>query len=273
MRAIRDAPLIYLPSSWRALTRYVFAMGLSGVVAGVLVGGVGGRLVMRGSSLLSPAVSGTGVRTEQSFRIGEVTLDGSIELVIFVGIFAGFFGAAYYAITRPWLMWIGKWHGAAFGVLLFAIGSATSDALNPDNVDFFLLDNLPLIVLMFLVLFVLFGVTIAWLYGWFDRRLPEAEGAIAGVYLLASIFSLIFLGSAMGLLVTGQGCDCDAPVVSAVAFVALAAVTIGMWAFRQAADGSRVMKALTTIGWASLSLAFVAGAVRAISDISDILAR
>lgn len=268
-----DAPLKHLPASWRALTRSVVAVGLSGVVAGVLIGGVGGRLVMRASSLLSPAVSGRGIRTEQGFRIGEVTLDGSIDLVVFIGIFSGLFGAVYYAITRPWLKWMGRWHGAAFGVLLFAIGNATSDVLNPDNIDFFLLDNVAVIVLMFFVLFVLFGVLTAWLYDWFDRRLPEPgnSGPIVGVYGAASLFSLIFFGGAMVMLVTGQGCDCDTPLVSGFAFVVLAAATIGM-SVRRASGRFGAFKTLTAIGWIALSVAFIAGAIRALSDIADILA-
>jgi len=267
------SPPTHLPSSWRALTRFIFTVGLAGIGAGVLVGGVGGRLVMRASSLLSPDVSGTGVRSEQGFRVGEVTLEGSIELVVFIGIFSGLFGAVYFAITRPWLMWAGKWHGAAFGLFLFAIGSAISDVLNRDNIDFVVLDNITVIVLLFFALFVLFGITIAWLYGWLDRRLPKPDDTspMAVIYALASLLSLMFVGGALMMLVTDEGCDCNPSLVSGMAFAVLAAVTVALWAVHQTSGGSRAQKVLTTIGWAALAVAFVAGAVRAISDIADII--
>ena len=228
---------------------------------------------MRASSLLSPDVSGTGVRSEQGFRVGEVTLEGSIELVVFIGIFTGLFGAVYFAITRPWLIWTGKWHGAVFGLLLFAIGSATSDVLNPDNIDFVVLDNIPVIVLLFFALFVLFGITIAWLYGWLDRRLPKPDDSspMAAVYALASLLSLMFVGGALVLLLNSD-CDCDPPLVSGTAFIILAATTVALWAVTRTTGNSRAVKMLTSIGWAALTVAFAAGAVRAISDIADIIA-
>jgi hypothetical protein len=269
------SPSTHLPASWRALTRSIFTVGLAGLGAGLLVGGVGSRLVMRAASLLSPDVSGTGVRSEQGFRVGEVTLEGSIELLVFIGIFTGLFGAVYFAITRPWLMWAGKWHGAAFGLVLFAIGSATSDVFNPDNRDFVVLDNIPVIVLLFFALFVLFGVTIAWLYGWLDRRLPSSDdsGPMVAVYALASLLSLIIVAGAFAMLVTDEGCDCNPPLVAGSAFLVLAAATVALWAVARFTNGgSKVMSALTTVGWASLTVAVVAGAVRAISDISDIIA-
>ncbi len=268
-----DSQSRHLPTSWRALIRSIFAVGLSGVAAGLLVAGLGGRLVMRVSSLLSPDVSGTGIRSEQGFRVGEVTLEGSIELLIFIGIFSGLFGAVYFAIARPWLMWAGRWHGAAFGLLLFAIGSATSDVINPDNRDFFILDNVPVILLLFFALFVLFGVTIAWLYGWLDRHLPaDGAGSMIVVYALASFFSLTIVAGALVMAVTSEGCDCDAPVVSGSAYIILAAATVALWVVRRKTPGSRAVNVLITIGWTSLAVAFIAGAVRAISDISDILA-
>jgi FtsH-binding integral membrane protein len=230
---------------------------------------------MRASSLLSPEVSGTGALSDMGFRVGEVTLDGTIELVLFVGIFTGLFGAVYYAISRPWLMWAGEWRGAVFGLLLFAIGSATSDAVNPDNSDFVVLDNIPMIILLFFALFILFGVTVAWLHDWLDRRLPTAEGstAMVVVYTLASLVSLVFVGGAFVMLGTREGCDCDPPLVAGVAFMILAAVTVALWiASRSTNRGAKVMSALTTVGWVSLAIAFIAGAARAISDISEIIA-
>jgi hypothetical protein len=74
----------------------------------------------------------------------------------------------------------------------------------------------------------------------------------------------------MVMLVTSAGCDCDAPVVSGFAFVVLAAATIGM-SVRRVSGRLGAFKTLTGIGWIALSVAFIAGAIRALSDIADIL--
>jgi hypothetical protein len=263
-----------MPDSWPGLVRYVFAIGLAGLITGVLVAGIGSRLVMRLSSLISPDVSGTGVRTEQGFRVGEVTLSGTIELIVFVGIFTGLFGAVYYAVARPWLLRFGRWHGAAFGVLLFLIGSATSDVFNTDNPDFVILDMIPVTATAFIALFVLFGVVISTLFGWLDRRLPAAEGSkpMLGVYLIPTIFpGLFILPGAMVMLVTDEGCGCDPPIVAGVAFVVLAVITIALWFLGRRATEHRIVRGLVAVGWVSLAVAAIAGAWRAISDLAAII--
>ncbi|MEE9298839.1 MAG: hypothetical protein V3V29_07385 [Acidimicrobiia bacterium] len=271
MSARSSVPLRYLPTSLRALSRYFFAMGLAGVIAGVLVGGIGGRIVMRGATLVS---SIRGVRTEAGARVGEFTLEGTIEIVVFVGIFSGLFGAVFYAVTRPWLMWAGKWHGALFGIFLFAIGSATSDALNPDNRDFFLLDNNHLIVLMFFALFVLFGIAIAGLFSWLDRRLPRFDKAAPFIrveYVVATALGLPLLFGVVRGLITRELCECDPPLVAGIAFFVLTFVTIATWVLGQSDRNSRTAAAFRLAGWTALGVATLAGAIRALSDISEIV--
>ncbi len=85
-----------------ALVRHVAVAGIAGVVTGVIIGGVGGRIVMRVSAIAAPDRV-TGIRTENGFPIGDITLGGTLELVIFVGIFSGIVGAICYVITEPWL--------------------------------------------------------------------------------------------------------------------------------------------------------------------------
>lgn len=271
--AVLTTPADAMPDSWRGLVRYVFVVGLAGVMTGILVGGVGGRVVMRLSSLISPDVSGTGVRTEQGFRVGEVTLEGTIALVVFVGIFSGLFGAVYYAVARPWLLRFGQWQGVAFGLLLLLVGSATSDVFNTDNPDFVILDVIPLTVLAFVALFVLFGVVIAALFGWLDRRLPAVDGSrwMLGVSAISVLPGLLILPGAMVMLVTEQGCGCDPPLVAGGAFVALTVITIALWLLRRFGAGPRSARTLVVVGWGALAISVIAGAVRVLSDLAAII--
>ena len=55
--------------------------GISGVAAGIVVSGLGGRLVMRIAALLHP--DAVGALTENGNRIGDITVGGTLSLVLF----------------------------------------------------------------------------------------------------------------------------------------------------------------------------------------------
>jgi len=255
------------------LVRYVTVHGLAGLITGIVVGGAGGRLFMRvaGAAGGEPA---RGATTEAGFTVGEITLEGTIGLLIFVGIFVGIAGAALRVVFRPWLAWAGPWRGVAFGILLFALGSATSDVLNPDNVDFLILGNEALIVAMIVALFVGFGALVEPVSGWLDRHLPVADASrpfASGAYGVIAV-----LGVALGALLLVQAmftpstCDCDPPLVASIFVVVTAAGTLG-WtasAFSPSALLPRISRLLGLVG---LVGAPTAGLVRAIGDAAEIL--
>src|SRR3972149_10574758 len=73
----------------------------AGAVAGLLVGGLGGRLVMR---ILAVAEDGNRrITTDAGFVSGTFSLSGTMELVGFVTVFTGFAGGALYVLVRRWL--------------------------------------------------------------------------------------------------------------------------------------------------------------------------
>ncbi len=73
------------------------AMGLlSGAVAGVIVGGIGSRIVMRILAVVNNELSG--IPTENGNIVGEITVGGTLGLLIFGGIFAGIIGGLFYAV-------------------------------------------------------------------------------------------------------------------------------------------------------------------------------
>ena len=96
------------------LIRHVGIIGIAGVSLGLLVGGIGGRIVMRIAAIVAPD-NVQGALTENENIIGDITVGGTIELLIFVGILGGGVGAVAYVISDRWLRWTGILKPIAFG--------------------------------------------------------------------------------------------------------------------------------------------------------------
>lgn len=252
--------------------RHIAVVGLAGGSAGLLVGGIGGRIFMRIAGALAPPVA-QGAGTEAGFAVGEITLDGTLGFVIFTGIFSGLVGAVLYAVFRPWLAWAGRWRGVAFGVLAFAVGSATSDFLNPDNVDFAILGNGGLLVALIVALFIAFGLVIDWAGTALDRRLPVAASPLVRyLYVQISVFgALIALGLVPMLLFTRNGCDCEPPYIASV-FVAIAAgATVTWWIGGLRGAGTGAALTARALGYLGVAGAAAFGLLRAVSDSIDLM--
>lgn len=258
------------------LLRHITVGGLSGLTAGILVGGIGGRLFMRIAGAAA-GERGAGAQTEAGFTVGEITLGGTIFLIIFIGIFTGVIGAAIYLAFRPWLSWAGRWRGLAFGVVLFSLGSATSDIMNTDNVDFVILRNGELLVALIFGLFLAFGAVIDSTFSYLDTRIPGKERqskSLLAVYGVLSVLGFLMV-SAPGSAFVGGGdpfCDCDVPVRASIAFVVVLVATVLFWI------GSIVKRPISWMTAASSVLGYVGtlgvlvfGLIRAISDAVDII--
>lgn len=248
--------------------RVVTVAGVAGVIAGIVVGGLGGRLFMRlAGTIAGGAAQGAG--TEAGFTVGELTLEGTVSLLLFVGVSSGLVGAAWFVIFRPWLGWAGRWRGAAFGVLLFALASATSDVLNPENVDFRILGNGPVIVISIAALFVGFGLLIEPVASRLERRLPVAGAGhpvASAVYAVTSTLGVLLGGALLfQALFTTNLCSCDPPITAAVGTVA-AAVGTALWMASGIRDVPTWVPSVARIlGIAGLAVA-TAGLVRALGD-------
>jgi len=147
--------------SFRELGRHVGAASLAGIVAGLLVAGVLGRLAMRVAGFMArPDL--VGVETANGNRVGEITFGGTLAIALFVGIPAGILGAALFASAEPWLRRFRPWHGVVFGLaILVAVGFVF---IEPGNFDFQRFGAAPVNVATFAGLFVAFGAVIAWLF-------------------------------------------------------------------------------------------------------------
>jgi hypothetical protein len=130
---------------------------VAGVITGVLVAGVGGRLAMLLLRLTSPDTV-VGVESDDGFTIGEFTLGGSYNLLNLGGA-VGVIGAAAYVLVSPWLLgplWFRRFTVAAVGGAL-----AGAVVIPAGGIDFNVLGPLWLAVTLFVGLPFLFG----WLIG------------------------------------------------------------------------------------------------------------
>ena len=139
-------------------TRSLGAVVSAGVLAGVLVLGLGGRLVMR----LLAATSGAAVQgrlTEAGEQVGEITVGGTIGFLVFVGVLGGLVSALGYLVVRRWLPGTAGPAGLVAGVIL--VGTlGVLDPFSPDNVDFAILRPRWLAIVAVVATGLLFAVTL-----------------------------------------------------------------------------------------------------------------
>jgi hypothetical protein len=187
-----------------ALGRHIGAASLAGLVAGIVVGGLLGRVVMRISGFLAgPGL--VGVDTANGNPVGTITLEGTIAIIVFVGVGAGLVGGMLYAVTEPWLRPLGRWRGLVFGgALLAAAGSTVIESGNTDFIRF----GPPLLnVLMFAALFVLFGAAIAWLFDRVTtemRRTGTVPRVVEGLAWLALVPAALAVVAAFSVVLEGD---------------------------------------------------------------------
>ena len=181
---------------------------VAGAVAGILVLGFGGRLAMR----ILAATSGDhvqGLLTDAEERVGEITVGGTVGLILFVGLLGGIAGGLVYVAVRRWLperSWVA---GLLYGVLI--MGLARADPLDPDNTDFDILRPVWLAIVLFAVLFPLFGVVLGALAERLDRAYPTISarpGALAAhaplLVLALAPPLLVALAAAAGVAVAAS---------------------------------------------------------------------
>jgi hypothetical protein len=178
---------------------------VSGIVSGLLVGGFGSRLMMRIMAATS-AASAQGRVTEAEEIVGKVTADGTIGLLLFVGVGFGLVGAFGYALLGRFLPRRAWASGLVFGLLVLGV-FARRDPLDPSNSDFTILSPLPLAVAMIVALFLLYGMTLAALTARLERAYPplekKARSLVAYAPLLLLALPPLFLALAGAVVLGG----------------------------------------------------------------------
>ncbi len=203
-----------------AVGRRIGIAGLAALLGGVLVLGAGGRLAMRLSGAMAIIEDpGTRLRlTGDGFRIGVITIDGSLGLVIFGGVFGSLIAAGYWALLKPHLP--GRLGLLWAGVAAAAIGG--NAFVKADNIDFVILRPIVMNVVLYPALSALAGVAIVAIDRRFERR-AFASGVTGATVLTA--FGMMGAGLLFTLIVVAAG---DEPWMSGELLV-LGGLTAPIW--------------------------------------------
>lgn len=168
----------------------------SGFIAGVLIGGVGGRVAMFILRLSSDAAV-LGMQSDDGFIIGRVSSATLFLLGASAGL--GVLGGVFYLIVRDWLPIRVR---APLMAGYFAVVGGNG-IIHPGGTDFTLLSPLPLAIALFVAIPALYGVGLSLMaerflrdgsymrrtrYGWLVGLTPLALALVFGVIvLLASV--------------------------------------------------------------------------------------
>jgi hypothetical protein len=129
---------------------------LAGGIAGLIIGGVGGRLAMLLLRVTSPETV-RGLESDDGFVIGRITLFGTVSLLAF-GTAIGIIGAFGYRAVAPSLIgpsWLQRLTAAlGAGAVVGAI------LVHADGIDFTLLEPTWLAIALFVAIPVAFGAVI-----------------------------------------------------------------------------------------------------------------
>jgi hypothetical protein len=178
----------------RLRTAAIVAIG-SGI-AGAIVGGLGSRIVMRLAALAAPEVRGA--VTENGAVVGEITLAGTVALMVFAGVVSTALGAGAFVVARPWLPRRTVPRGLVFGGFLLAtMGASVIDASNP---DFVILGDRLLNVVMFSSLFLAFGVVASAACATLEARVPDATSLSPRMWVVSAVCALPLIPGVIGLV-------------------------------------------------------------------------
>lgn len=203
--------------------------GISGAIVGIVVGGLGARVVMRVVAILHP--DAVGALTENGNRIGDITIGGTLFLVLF-GLISCALAGALWVIVSPWI----PGHTGVRALLTAGIAIATGTPLLiiGRNPDFVILDHDPRVVSLLVALVGLIGLSIALLDSWLDRRLPHAVTGRKGpavfyatVTLMGAVLVLPFV-----LLVFLTSDEYQLPLRAGYALLVVGLCTATWWGLR-----------------------------------------
>lgn len=166
----------------------------AGAIAGVVSAGVGARVVMRIIALANP--DRDGVSTDAEATVGQITLDGTIFLLL-LGTIAGIMGGVVYLGLRRWLPVPASWKGLAYGaVTLVTVGNLLLDTNNP---DFQIFEPVVMVIALFSLLFLLNGLMVGALLQRFHRE-PTYQTSLRVSRSVTGLISVVCLLGMVGLV-------------------------------------------------------------------------
>lgn len=265
-----DAPAAQEPAGRAqaivSILRDITRGGLAGALAGIVVLGVGGRLAMRLSAVVDPDAAGR--LTEGGNRVGEITLAGTIELIVFGGLLGGIVAAVFWVIAHPWIR-PGRLEWLRTGLVAMVLGAPF--LIDAENPDFFILGPAWFNVGLFLALLFAFGAVLPGIDQRLDARLPDdvSIGPVVTYALMASL-GAPFVVPAFGSLLSSSFCFCTSPPRAIGVLLLLTATASGLrWLYLTMARA--VPSWVSLIGRASLAGAVIAATFHLVGAIAAIL--
>jgi hypothetical protein len=240
--------------------------GFAGAIVGIIVAGLGGRLVMRLAAILVPDSAGR--FTENGFQIGEITLSGSLGLIL-TGLVVGLMAGTVWVVVSPWIPAVGLRRAILAMPLAIALGA--SFLIDGANQDFRILQHDPVVVAMLIALVGLIGLSIPLVDEWLDRRLPHpmsGRTATTSLYAIIALLGavLIFPIVIAGYLLT----DHRATVRMGFALVVVGLSSLSWWVLRVRGQ-TRPPTIIIVVGRAALLVAVVLGFVGLVPQITSAL--
>lgn len=234
--------------------------GLAGAVTGIVVAGLGGRVVMRLAAIAVPAASGR--FTENGNQVGVITMEGTLALVLFGGLFFGVLGGTIWVVVSPWIP--GKTVGRAILAAPIAVALTGIGLIKGSNPDFLILRHDAMVVAMLLGLVALAGLTVALMDTWLDARIPQAgvSGKSDAIYASLSLAGgLLILPLALQLYLA-------ASVWLWLALIAVGLATLAWWWMRH--KGRQTIPSTLLVAGRT---AFVVAVVLGVLDLAPDVAR
>jgi hypothetical protein len=193
-----------------------------GALSGAISAGAGSRIVMRIIALANP--DSDGAFTDAEATVGEITFDGTVNLLM-LGTIAGVMGGVAYLGARRWLPVPAAWKGLTYGVVsLLTVGQLLFDT---HNADFQIFEPVVMVIALFSVLFLVNGLIVGALVDRFHREpayraSPRVSRAVTGVLALVCV-----LGFVAHAITTVQMIDDEGTCISALGGGAGCAVRAG----------------------------------------------
>ena len=241
-----------------SVLRDIARAALAGLIVGVVVLGVGGRIVMRVAALIDP--SSVGRHTENGNRVGDITLEGTAVLIIFGGLLVGAAASVVWVAIQEWIP--GRPAVRAVLAMPIAVALTGFQLVRPENHDFRILAPVgPILVLLF-ALVAIAGFAFAVVDGWLDRRMPQPSPRLAPsvvVYGLMILAGLPFLLLTARMFLEPGFAVRNAPVGSGIAILVTGLVTTAAWFVRIASGRREPPRPLRILGSGALCLAVATG--------------
>jgi hypothetical protein len=180
---------------------------------------------MRVSALLDPDAEG--LVTENGNVIGEVTLSGTLELVLFEGIFGGLMAGLLWVLVREWLP-RGAVRFALAGAIAALLGSFL--VVSAENRDFGALRPPAANVSVFIAIVGLTGCGAAALDTRLDKALPSTRKTALLLGVLAVVGGVLTIPLIAQAFLSEDFCGCQNPPRLAAPFIVLtAAASVLSW--------------------------------------------